>query len=610
MARQRLVEGMFYATILAQGLHGADRRMPPQAGSESSQFFARGFELEFGTDFEMDLGGIPLNTPSHVHGPGFLDPSLVIPEVVEGFQYAKGPYRSAQTAVAGKASLELVPAQREPFLSFTYGGARTDRFARFLWTETLPSRFTYALDLTRNERPWDDLTGSARLNLALRQDGEGPRGRWSLTFLGSDDQTDAGGASPARPWKGDGGADDARLGDGTWNQLALLGWRLASGEGPGGSRRIRVYAGTHHHRIWNNWTYFLLDPVNGDQTEQVDRRAFLEVDAETTWTRGAWTHTLGAQGRADRVTAEVTPTAGRKRLGASPVPGLAARGGLYHGTLHGQSTLRLGGGWEAFLGMRLDAHRNQVSALAGPWTPQDRGQTLGSPRAGLSFSPAEGTVFSASAGRGFRIGDAFRDTRPMVRTTSAEVSAQTRPLDPWVASLTVWRLDLEAEVLFDPAQNAFTARGPARHEGIELYNDVRTGPWRAELAWGWNRAAFKKPAHGLDRVPGSVPLTGYLGVGWADHGLTLEAKVRRTGVRPLTGDGAVTARRQDALELKAQVDLESWSFGVEVINAFNWKKYNYQYHYASRFPDGDPTPDRHLKAADPQAIRVEVRRRF
>lgn len=610
MAGHRLVGGLLYVTFLSHGLQGAEGRRPPQAGTESSQFFARGFELEFGTDFEVELGGIPLNTPSHVHGPGFLDQALVIPEVVEGFQYAKGPYRSAQTAVAGRASMELVPALREPLLSFTYGGARTDRFARFLWTETLPSSITYALDLTRNERPWDDLTGSARLNAAFRKDGEGPRGRWSLTLLGSDDRTDAGGASPVRPWTGDGTPDEARAGDGTRNQRVLLGWRLSTQEGPGRAGRVRVYAGAHHQRIWNNWTFFLHDPGNGDQTEQVDRRAFVGVDSERAWNQGAWIHTLGLQARADRVTAEVTPTADRERLGASPAPRLAARGGLYHGTLHGQSTLRLGPGWEAFLGLRLDAHKNRVSAVAGPWKPQDRSQALGSPRAGLSYSPAEGTVFSASAGRGFRIGDAFRDTRPMVRTASAEVSAQTRPLGPWVASLTVWRLDLEAEVLFDPAENAFTARGPARHEGVELYNEVRTGPWRAELAWGWNRAAFKEPAHGLDHVPGSVPLTGYLGVGWSDRGLGLEAKVRRTGVRPLTGDGAVTAGRQDALELKAQVDLDRWSFGVEVINAFNWKKYNYQYHYASRFPDGEAVADRHLKAADPQAIRVEVRRRF
>ncbi|BDU71474.1 TonB-dependent receptor domain-containing protein [Mesoterricola silvestris] len=610
MARPWLLGGVIYATFIGQGLLGAEGRRPSQAGSESSQFFARGFELEFGNDFEVDLGGLPLNTPSHVRGPGYLDTALVIPEVVEGFQYARGLYRSTQTAVAGKASMELVAAQREPFFSVTYGGARTDRFARFLWTETLPSRLTYALDITRTERPWDDLLGSARMNAAFRKDGEGRHGPWTFTLLGSDDRTDGGGASPARPWTGGGGPDDARVGDGTWNRRVLLGWRLTTRSGPGSSGQVRVYAGGHHQRIWNNWTYFLRDPVKGDQLEQVDRRAFAGLDSERTRDHGPWTFLAGLQLRADRVTAEVNPTLDRKPVDASPTPRQTATGGLYHGTAHGQATLRMGHGWESFLALRLDLQTNRIRTSTGPWTPQDRSMALGSPRAGISFSPSEGTVFSASAGRGFRVGDAFRDTQPMVRTTSVEVSAQTRPLPPWVASLTLWRLDLETEVLFDPGQNAFTSRGPAHHEGLELYNEVKRGPWRGELAWGWNRAAFKAPAHGLDQVPGAVPLTGYLGLGWKDRGFALEAKVRRTGVRPLTPDGAARASRQDALELRAEVALDRWTFGVEVINAFSLKKFNYEYQYASRFPDGPVVQDLHRKAADPQAIRVEIRRRF
>jgi hypothetical protein len=199
-----------------------------------------------------------------------------------------------------------------------------------------------------------------------------------------------------------------------------------------------------------------------------------------------------------------------------------------------------------------------------------------------------------------------------VRTRSAEFSAETRPWRPWVTSLTFWRLELEAEVLFDPLASAFTTRGPARHHGVEFYNEVKGGPWKGEVCWSWNQAAFKDEPAGFDHVPGSVPHTGYVGVGWKGQSLSVDLHWRRTGVRPLTLDDSRTADRQDAVELRVQQDWQAWSVALEVLNVFSRKTYNQEYFYTSRLPGegAGGVADRHLKPADPQTIRVELRRRF
>jgi len=597
------------ATALAAA---APPRVAAQAGSEATQFFGRGFELDFGTDFALGLDGLPLNTPSHVRGPGYLDTGILIPELVEGCRYSKGPYEAGQGAfaVAGSASLALA-APPAPFLALTYGGADRDRTARILWADHLPGpRLTYALDFARNERPWDDLLGSARFRAALRREGEGPLGRWAFTVLGTEDQTDGGAAVPSRP---ETGVEDAKAGDGAWNQRLLLGWRLDRDGGPGVTTRVGVYAGAHHERIWNNWTFYLRDPVHGDQLEQVDRRVFLGGELARTWASGPWIHTLGFEARADHVTAaEVQPTQDRERLGsASPIPGLSARADLLHGALYGQSALRWGGGWEAFAGLRLDGQHNRIADAAGAWADGTRTLVLGSPRAGVSFSPAEGTLFALKAGQGFRPGDAFRGDRAMTRARSADFSAQTRPLPPWTFSVTLWRLDLESEALFEPLQNAFTGRGPARHQGVELYQEIIAGPWRGELAWGWNRSWLTERPRGLDRVPGAVPESGYAGVGWTGGGFGVDLRLRHTGRRPLTADGSVEAGRQEAIEARVERSFASWTVAFEVVNAFTRKTYNHEFFYASRLPgEAGPVWDRHLKPADPQFIRVEVRRRF
>ena len=606
-----------YGLAMSLGAAAPPFSHPPQEGSKSNQWFGRGLELDHGTDFALAIGGIPLNTPSHVRGPGFLNDAILIGEVLEGTQYTKGLYGAEQGAfaVAGSASRDLAPALDHAVLGFTYGGAATDRYARLLWAAPL-TRGTYALEFSRAERPWDDLTGSSRLNAAFRKDGEGPRGRWTFTALGSDDRSDSGGATPARPFPpGMGSVSDAKAGDGIRTRRLLLGWTRVREEGPHRSVRFNAYAGAHHQRLFNDWTYYLRNPIDGDQLELTDRRAFFGADCG--WTRIVprggveWLHAWGWEARVDRVSAGVHNSRDRERLAATPIPGQWARADLLHGALRVQSTLRWER-WEAFAGLRLDAQRNRTQDVSGPWTPQDRGQVLGSPKAGLSCSPAEGALIALKAGQGFRLGDAFREAQPMVRARSTEALFQVRPARPWTSSLTFWRLDLEAETLFDAGLNAFRSWGPARHQGVEFYNVVRQGPWHVECALDWNRAVLKDAPHGLDRVPYALPRTARVGVGWKGQGRSLEAKWLHTGRRPLLPDGSLWAARESALALSVQEEWGPWTLGLEVLNTFSLKTYNHEFYYPSRFPDEAPAGvwDRHLKTADPQAIRIEVRRRF
>ena len=588
----------------------------PHAGSESTQYFSRGLELDFGTDFALEAGGIPLNIPSHIHGPGFLDTDLLIPELMGECVYTKGSYQADQTgfAVAGSASRDLASSLDSPLLKLVYGGAAADNYARVLWADhRRAARLTYGIDLSRMHRPWNQLADAGRINAAVRKDGEAPWGSWIFTALGSAGRSDSGAAEPSRPVPAE--TPDYKAGDGTQSQQLYAAWRL-NREDEAGSSRFRIFGGSALYRRWNNWTYFMHDPVHGDQAEELDRRAFLGLDGARTWLCPAgsaeWSHTLGFELRADRVmAAEVHASQNRGWVIGGPVPAGEAWADLRHGALHGQTGVTWGGGWEAFLGLRLDSQENRANLLTGPWRPQNRSQTLGSPKAGLAFGPTPGTRFALQAGRGFRLGDAFREGQPMYRSTSVELSAQTRPADFWTASVTFWRLDLESEVLFNPSQNILLGQGPANHSGLEFFNGFKSGPWHGELVWGWNRASLNDLAPGQDRVPGFVPQTGYAGVGWKGRTTAVDLSVRRTGARPLTGDGGQLANAEDGFQVRVEQTLGRWSVAVEVMNALNRKNFNHEYYYLSQLPgEAAPVLDRHFKPADPQLIRLELLRRF
>ena len=95
-------------------------------GGKANQYFLRGFNLDHGTDFAQTIAGMPVNMPTHAHGQGYSDINFLIPELVAGVQYSKGPYFADQGdfATAGAANINYVTSLDRPL------AARGDRAVR------------------------------------------------------------------------------------------------------------------------------------------------------------------------------------------------------------------------------------------------------------------------------------------------------------------------------------------------------------------------------------------------------------------------------------------------------------------------------------------------
>ena len=59
---------------------------------KANQYYLRGFNLDYGTDFATTVAGVPLNMPSGAHASGYSDSNMIIPDLVSGIQFRKGPY--------------------------------------------------------------------------------------------------------------------------------------------------------------------------------------------------------------------------------------------------------------------------------------------------------------------------------------------------------------------------------------------------------------------------------------------------------------------------------------------------------------------------------------
>ncbi|HEY0906602.1 MAG TPA: Plug domain-containing protein, partial [Methylophilus sp.] len=74
---------------------------------KANQYFLRGFNLDHGSDFATFVNGMPVNMVSHAHGQGYMDLNFLIPELIGGLRYQKGPYAAEDGDFATTGSARI-----------------------------------------------------------------------------------------------------------------------------------------------------------------------------------------------------------------------------------------------------------------------------------------------------------------------------------------------------------------------------------------------------------------------------------------------------------------------------------------------------------------------
>ncbi|RZA32049.1 MAG: TonB-dependent receptor, partial [Lysobacteraceae bacterium] len=253
---------------------------------KANQFYLRGFNLDHGTDLATWVDGMPVNQRSHAHGQGWTDLNFLIPELVARLDYRKGPYSSAEGdfSSAGKASLAYANRLVAPLASLTVG---EDGFARGVLAgspEAYGGTLLYALELLRNDGPWTRPDGYRKINAVLRYSRGFANNGWSVSAMHYRGHWNATDQVPLRAVAGGqlGRFDTIDLSDGGEAQRSSLSgvWRQTGAET---ASNLSAYVIRNQGDLYSNFTYFLNDPVNGDQFSQPDRRVTTGLDGSHTW---------------------------------------------------------------------------------------------------------------------------------------------------------------------------------------------------------------------------------------------------------------------------------------------------------------------------------------
>ena len=242
---------------------------------KANQYYLRGFNLDHGSDFATTVAGVPMNESSGAHAHGYSDVNLLIPELVSGVQYTKGPYfaEHGDFSAAGSANISYVNVLDRPLLSVSSGGQGWGRVFGAVSPRVGPGNVLMALETSTNDGPWELPDDMRKVNAVVRYSQGDLQNGFSITGMGysadwkSTDQiplraVDAGNLSRF------GNIDPTDAGRTSRYSVAFDGLR----SGGTGSTRLTAYTLQGGLNLFQNFTYFLEHPVDGDQVEQEGRR--------------------------------------------------------------------------------------------------------------------------------------------------------------------------------------------------------------------------------------------------------------------------------------------------------------------------------------------------
>jgi hypothetical protein len=274
-------------------------------GGKANQYFMRGFNLDHGTDFAIFLDGMPLNLPSHAHGEGYSDMNTVIPEFVERVDAEKGPYYADVGDYGSAGNAHVVFFKRLP-QNFVQVDGGMYAFARFVFgvsRKVGAGNLLYGGEAYHDNGPWVHPENYYKFNGILTYSQGGLDKGFSITaraYAGtrwnSSDQLPYtaipvvgffGTLNPA-----DGGHSHRYSLQGEWHR-----------QGTNSATSIMAYGFYYDLNLFSDFTYYLVDPYNGDQFEQQDRRWVAGFDIRHTifseWSGRKVQTTFGMQLRND-----------------------------------------------------------------------------------------------------------------------------------------------------------------------------------------------------------------------------------------------------------------------------------------------------------------------
>ena len=628
---------------------------------KANQYFLRAFNLDHGTDFALEVDDMPVNMPTHAHGQGYSDFNFVIPELVGDLHYKKGPYYADEGdfATAGAARVVLVnELPGSATLGFGEDGYRRELLLGS--TGFFGGMLIGAGEVYHNDGPFDVPDGYNRLNGVVRYFRGDDLDYFTLTAMAYSGKWNSTDQVPLRAIST--GLID-RFGslnptDGGVSARSSLSFSRVK-RGDGDQVQVSAYVIRYKLDLWSTFTYYLRDPINGDQMLQHDDRVVYGFKASKSWFTsflGApTTSVVGVQARIDDIRdVGIFPTVERLTIGTTQNAGVWESSGA----VYAESSTRWLDHVQTTIGLRedrfdfdvkdkmlnADGSCNVNSDPLGCVTGTKRAAIF-SPKFGLVLGPWAKSTYFINIGDGYHSNDARGVTRsgqnpdqspvtPLTRATGGEVGVDTKFIPHLDTRLDVFELKLKSELVFDGDAGVTSPSGATTRAGVEWANTLHINDWlSAEFNTAFARARFDHNAAPdslgcADAAPAN-PCTSPVGivgryipnsptnvtnfglVAQRDAGWFGAVRARHFGESPLVEDNSAKSPAYTTVDAQIGFRAAKWLAAIDVFNIADVQWNDIEYYYVSRLKnEPSPVADHVVHPGVPRTVRAHFQYQF
>ncbi|GLU53947.1 TonB-dependent receptor [Dyadobacter frigoris] len=594
-------------------------------GGKAEQIFLRGFDLDHGTDIRLTVDGMPVNMVSHAHGQGYADLHFVIPELVKGVDFKKGPYNAEKGnfTTAGWVDFRTKDALDHSFVKLEAG--QYDSYRAVAGIDLLGQRGRdknqsayIASEYSFTNSYFDNPQHFNRLNIVGKYHGH----------IGANTNLTLTGSTFYSKWNHSGQIPDRAYESG---QIGFFG-SIDPSEGGETSRtnfnaqfvtvtsnnfviKNQAFYSNYNFELYSNFTFFLKDSINGDQIRQKEKRNLYgyngSISKETYLGKTRWTTTLGAQFRHDLTNGtELSHTKDRsltlERYQLGDVNELNA--GLYADEL-----VQVTDQFTVNAGVRIDYFHNQYKdLLAQPVNTKHASDAIVSPKLNFYYTFNPRLQLYLNSGKGFH----SNDTRVVVPqggkqilpgAYGSDLGIILKPFPKMLINAAAWYLWLQQEFVYVGDAGVIEPSGKSKRQGIDvsvryqltniLYADV-------DISSAKPRAIGE--AAGMNYLP-LAPLfssTGGLSL-QMKNGINGSLRYRYMANRPANEDNSIVAKGYVVNDLQLNYTKTKYNLGLSVQNILNTKWKETQFATESRLKNETaPVEEIHFTPGTPFFARL------
>jgi hypothetical protein len=594
-------------------------------GGKAEQIFLRGFDIDHGTDLALSFDGMPVNMVSHAHGQGYSDLHFIIPETIETIDFGKGPYYAnyGDFNTAGYVTFNSKKSIDKNTFSVSLGQFNTFRKLGMFNIIDKPAESAYAaVEYIETDGFVESPQNFHRLNVFAKYHAFiSEKTKLSLTTSHFTSKWDASGQIPQRAVDAGiitrfGAIDDTEGGQTSRTNLNL---EMNSSIDETSQFKGNIFYSKYAFELFSNFTFFLDDPVNGDQIKQKENRDIFGVNSEFIKKYDLKNTELALKvGTGIRLDI-IDDVALSKTLNRKTTLSYTKLGDVHQNNFYAYINPEFE--LDKFIispAIRLDYFNFSYNdALLPIYKTQTNSDVVVNPKLNIIYNPNHKLQWFIKSGIGFHSNDArvsvLEEDNVIPRAYGVDFGNVWKPTPKLLINSALWYLFSEQEFVYVGDAGIVEPSGKSRRLGIDLGLRYQLSDWlyfNSDFTYT-NARSIDEP-DGSDHIPLAPKITATGGLFMNDfYNFSGGLQFKHIADRAANEDNSIIAEGYFIADFNLNYSFNNFTVGVAIDNVFDTEWIETQFATESRLQNElNPVEEIHFTPGTPFAAKFIIMYKF